>query len=109
MTGSKPEVLNIAGSLVGLALIFLLGFSLWSLFHLDVPAPNKDVLLIVIGALTTKVGTIVDFFFGGSQGTKKQAETIDALAKAAATTAPAAADVVLKPGDTATVSATPDP
>lgn len=105
------EVLNVAGSLIGVAMVSLLGFALWALFYLEVPSPNKDVLLVVIGILSTKVGTVVDFFYGSSSTTKKQAETIDTLAKTAQTAgvalgAPAGA-MVIPEGESAKATSTP--
>ena len=90
------EVLNIAGSLIGVAMVALLGFALWALFYLEVPSPNKDVLLVVIGILSTKVGTVIDFF--------------DTLAKTAQTAgaalAPAPeATIPVAPGESVTVKA----
>lgn len=71
------EALNIAGSLIAGGLIALLGFATWALIYREVPAPNRDALMVVIGILSMNVGQVVSFFFGSSATNKKQAETIE--------------------------------
>lgn len=113
MNTNGREVLNLAGSLIALAMILMLGGTLWALVRLEVPQPNRDALMVVIGILSSNVGTIINFFYGSSATTKKQSETIDkqasTLQAAQAALAPVAgaeATVTLAPGDTATVKAT---
>lgn len=77
----KQIILNVAGSVIGIGLLVILALCLQALFQHEVPSGNKDALLVVIGMLTTKIGTIVDFFFGNSDTNKRQVETISTLAE----------------------------
>lgn len=102
------EILNLAGSVVAGILCLLLGFALYALVRFDVRPANHDILLVVITFLTTKISTIVDFFYGGSAANKQQQATIATLANTASTAQAAltpAADVTIPPGGSATVSA----
>lgn len=104
-------VINLAGAFVGAGLIIILAFVTWALVFLDIPDQNQNNLTLLIGNLVALVGLVVGFFFGSSSENRKQTETIDTLATTAATaqaalTPVAAADVVLKPGETATVATT---
>lgn len=106
----RREVLNIAGGFVAAGLITMLAFATWALIYREVPGPNRDALMVVIGILSMNVGQIVAFFFGSSQTNKKQAETIETLAKTAQTAGAALsphadANVTLDPGQSAKVSA----
>lgn len=102
------HTLNAAGYAVAIVLCILLGFALFALVRFDVRPTNHDILLVVITFLTTKISTIVDFFYGGSAASKQQQSAIANLANtvnsAQAALSPTP-DVTLKPGDTATVSA----
>lgn len=107
------EWLNVAGSFIAFAMICLLGGTLLALVRLEVPQPNRDALMVVIGILSSNVGTIINFFFGSSATNKKQAETIDKQAstiqEAQSALAPLAESkpaVTLEPGESATVKAT---
>lgn len=108
MTSPNKEALNIAGALVAVGLIGILGFVTWALVFREVPAPNNDALTLLIGILSANVGVVVGFFFGSSVTTKRQTETIDTLAKTAQTAAgtPAGDGVVLKEGQSATTTVT---
>lgn len=100
--------LNIAGSLIGVGLMVILALCLQALFTHEVPTGNKDALLVVIGMLTTKIGTIVDFFYGNSDTNKKQTETISTLAAKAGSGQVNRDDALNIPvGETATATATP--
>lgn len=108
------EWLNVAGSLIAFAMICLLGGTLMALIRLEVPQANRDALMVVIGILSSNVGTIINFFFGSSATNKKQAETIDKQAatiqEAQSALAPLAdtkPTVQLAPGEVATVAADP--
>lgn len=53
-----------------------------------------NVLLVIIGMLTTKVGTIVDYYFGSNKEAKEQGETSRTQAATIATMAATAAPTV---------------
>jgi len=78
-------ITNISGGLVAIGLLGLLGFALYALVKFDVRPDNHDMLLVLITFLTTKMGTVVDFFYGSSATNKGKDETIGKLAMAAAT------------------------
>ncbi len=117
MTNPDPrEVLNITAGVIALILCALLGSALLALFKFDVRPVNHDILLMVITFLTAKLSTIVDFYYSSSAGSRKQqdiiasqASTIQAAQVALPPVAGAPdASVTLKPGETATVAATPE-
>ena len=79
----------------------------WALVYVAVPEANNNALTLLIGILSANVGMVVGFFFGSNVSSKKQTETIDTMAKAAASTAPAGdAAIVLKEGQSARATAT---
>lgn len=104
------EVINLTGGMIGMTLIVLLGFTTYALIYVKVPVENQNALTLLIGILSANVGTVVGFYFGSSSTAKKQAETIDTLAKTAQTagvalgTSPEA--LVIPPGESATATAT---
>ena len=101
------EALNLAGAFVAAGLICILAFVTWELVYVAVPEANNNALTLLIGILSANVGMVVGFFFGSNVSSKKQTETIDTMAKAAASTAPAGdAAIVLKEGQSARATAT---
>lgn len=109
------EVLNYAGSAIALLLVGLLGFALWALVYVEVPAANNNTLTVLIGILSANIGLVVGFFFGSSQASGKKDDIIAAQAKTAQAAQAAlplvsgAPDttVTLQPGDVAKVEAVP--
>lgn len=53
---------------IGIIVILGTGWTLGKLFGVEVPAGNKDALMMIVGVLVAKFGTIVDYFFGSSKG-----------------------------------------
>ena len=47
----------------------------------DVDADSKDILIYVLGALTSAVTMVLGYYFGSSQGSKDKSAEIKALAK----------------------------
>lgn len=112
MVHQSRESLNLAGAFVAAGLIAILGFVTWALVFAEVPEANQNALTLLIGILSANVGVVVGFFFGSSVTNKKQADTIEKQAAtiqtAQAALAPTGhADVMLAPGETATVEAKP--
>lgn len=104
----RQIILNVAGTIIGVGLLVILALCLQALFTHEVPLGNKDALLVVIGMLTTKIGTIVDFFYGNSDTNKKQTETINTLAERASQHEARGKDALnIEVGETATATATP--
>ena len=79
-TNDQKEHNNVAGVVIAVLLVALLGMSLFELFYRTVIPTNHDILLMVVTFLTAKVGTIVDFFYSSSSSSKQQQKTIAALA-----------------------------
>lgn len=103
---SDRESLNLAGAFVGVGLICILGFVTWALVFREVPKGNENAFTLLIGILSANVGLVVGFFFGSSVTSKKQTETIDTLARTAATQTSDPTSIVLAPGQQATATAT---
>lgn len=97
-------VLNWTGALIALMLVAILGGGLVALVKYDLPKDNHDVILILVTAVATNVGTIVQFCFGGSLGSKKKDETIATLS---ATNAQAQDKLPPVPGATPVVPVAP--
>jgi hypothetical protein len=98
------DSLNITGGLVAIILTGTLLFVVWGLLYIEVPDKNQNALLIVLGALSTNITTIIGFFFGSSVQAKKQADTIGTLVETNKAVMPATPGVVeLTPGDTVKV------
>jgi hypothetical protein len=49
---------------------------IYLLIIIGIPLDNKDVLLIVIGALTAKFADIVGYFYGSSKGSSDKNDII---------------------------------
>lgn len=107
----RQDWVNIAGGAIAIGLIVLLFYCTHALITQEVPAANKDALMVVIGILSMNVAQVVSFFFGSSSENKKQADTISTLAATALTAqaalSPLPADVTLESGQSATVKAEP--
>ncbi len=59
---------NIGAARVGIAIfvLFLQGIAMAALFVVEVPASNKDMILMVIAGLSTLTGAIGGYYFGVS-------------------------------------------
>lgn len=103
---------SIAGAVVAVGLMVILGFMTWALVYIAIPPSNETTLTVLVGILSSNVGIVVGFYYGTSVGNRKQAEALSTMAKTAQIAGVAlapvtTADVTLKPGDTATVAAEP--
>lgn len=103
---TTPGTLNVTGAVIGIGMVALLGFVLWALIFKTVPDANQNVLLVVIGALTTNVTAICAFFYGASLGSRQKDTTIavqaDTQNKAQSALAPipgASPTIPVAPGD----------
>jgi len=75
------ETLNIVGGIVVLFVFGLIAYCLWALVNKPLPPGNESTVIQVVGGLNALAGLIVGFFFGSSQQSKKQSETVDKLAE----------------------------
>jgi type IV secretory pathway VirB10-like protein len=76
-------IFDLEGAVVVTALLVMLGTSLWYLLNNDLPKSNEIIISMIIGMIVSKVGTVVDFRYGGSQQSRKQTETNNTLANTA--------------------------
>lgn len=67
---------NLRGDILAAASVMLLGGAMYALFYVDFPGPNKDVLLVVIGVLTTIVKDVYSFEFGSSKSGERNAQVV---------------------------------
>lgn len=79
--GGNPNrsLLNMVGAAIAFLLILLLAAFMFALLYLEVPKENRDVLMVLAGVVAQQVGTVVNFFFGTSQTSKEQEQTISRL------------------------------
>lgn len=113
MREARQAFLNLTGGIIGFSLVAILGFMAWSLVYRAIPEENESTLNVLLGILSTQVGMVVGFYFGSSVASKRQTETIDKLAETAQAAQAALPtngkpNVVIEPGQTATVSAQDD-
>lgn len=75
--------------LLAVAIIGLTFFMYWYIAFSDtstskIMAPNspmKDIVIYILGALTTVATQVVSYFFGSSSGSTEKSKTLNALAK----------------------------
>ena len=67
---------NIAQYLMGIMVILVAGGSFILLLSYEVPLGIKDSLLVAFGMFITKFGTVVDYFFGSSESSKRKSERL---------------------------------
>lgn len=60
--------------LVGLAVMLLAAAVIGALFVLKIPPTNSEIAFMVLGAVMTWAGSVVQFHFGSSQGSKDKTE-----------------------------------
>lgn len=112
MSTVQRSTLNITAMLIAFALVWILAAAMYALARWEIPEKNHDLMVVVVTAITTNVGTVIAFFFGSSVQNKQQADAISAMADTAAKSVSAAlpptADKSIKidPGQTAEVKAT---
>lgn len=75
---------NLRGDFLASASVILLGGTIWALFYVDFPDGGKDVLLVVIGVLTTVVKDVYSFEFSTSKSGERSAQAVVDMSKTAA-------------------------
>ena len=60
------------GALIVISIMVLI----YVVFTVELPPANKDVALIVIGALVAKFGDVVAYFYNSSKGSAEKTEII---------------------------------
>ena len=71
-TTAKEIYMYCLGALIVIGFFFIL----YIVFVAEVPQGNKDLGLLVIGALVVKFGDVVGYFFGSSKGSADKNEMI---------------------------------
>jgi hypothetical protein len=61
-----------------LVIVSFVGTLAW-VMHWGLAVSAEDVVMIMIGALGAKFGSVVDYFVGSSAGSKNKSDTIDAM------------------------------
>jgi len=62
MSGWVPTSKNV----IGCATVLLMMIAFVSVLYLTIPEGNKDLVLVLAGAIGSRYGTVVDHFFGSS-------------------------------------------
>ena len=77
----SPWLNKIITSLLALGIVGL-AFALFAvILFLEVTPANKDILIFLLGNLTTLVGLVCSYYFGSSVGSKDKTEEIKGLMK----------------------------
>ena len=51
-------------SLMGFSVVALMAIAFVSVLYVTMPPANKDLVLVLAGAIASRFGTVVDYFFG---------------------------------------------
>lgn len=73
MKTTKEIYMYALGALIVIAFFITIYF----LVKIPMPVSNKDLLLIVIGALVAKFGDVVAYFFGSSKSSADKTEMMN--------------------------------
>ena len=111
---SKTVYANTIGALLT---VFLCAATLYLIYIVtsdkDMPDKILSIVMYVLGFLTAKISTVVDWCFGTTSDAKKNTETIamqaGTIAAAQNALTPPAPTVVIPPGGQATVAASDSP
>ena len=76
-----PMLNKIVTPLLALGTVGLTFILFAVIIFVDVDADSKDILIYVLGALTSAVTMVLGYYFGSSQGSKDKSAEIKALAK----------------------------
>lgn len=69
---------------LGALVVFGFFFILWIIFRQEMPPSNKEIGLMVIGALIAKFSDVVGYFFGSSKGSADKTASLNKQAEALA-------------------------
>jgi len=70
---TKEIFMYALGGLVVIGFFFIL----YIIFSKTMPTENKEIGLLVIGALVTKFGDVINYFFGSSKGSADKTELMN--------------------------------
>jgi CDP-diglyceride synthetase len=72
----KKENKELYMYILGAIIVIAFFATIYLLAKVEMPLTNKDLLLIVIGALVAKFGDVVAYFFGSSKGSADKNEML---------------------------------
>ena len=72
----KKENKELYMYILGAIIVIAFFATIYLLAKVEMPLTNKDLLLIVIGALVAKFGDVVSYFFGSSKGSSDKNEML---------------------------------
>lgn len=72
----KKENKELYMYILGAIIVIAFFATIYLLAKVEMPITNKDLLLIVIGALVAKFGDVVAYFFGSSKGSADKNEML---------------------------------
>lgn len=72
----KKENKELYMYILGAIIVIAFFATIYLLAKVEMPLTNKDLLLIVIGALVAKFGDVVAYFFGSSKGSADKNEIL---------------------------------
>lgn len=75
MTRAKDVFQYALGALIVISILVLV----YVVFTVELPDKNKDVALMIIGALVAKFGDVVAYFYNSSKGSADKTEIISKL------------------------------
>jgi hypothetical protein len=75
-----------------IAIVTMTVFMLHALLGTPLPAAGKDVLLILVGVVASRFGSVYDFYFGSSAGSKEKTDIINSSRAGTAPDTPPAND-----------------
>lgn len=70
---------DISQIVVGLLVMLSFMVVLWAVFKIEMPAPNRDLALILLGVLASKFGDVVAYHFNSSKGSSEKTDIISKL------------------------------
>lgn len=74
---ARVSKIDVIKTTVAMSLQLSFGYTAFALISHEVPAGNKDAILILFGALANAYLALTSYYFGSSLGSKQKSETID--------------------------------
>tara|TARA_R110002020_G_scaffold337324_1_gene552809 strand:- start:2091 stop:2351 length:261 start_codon:yes stop_codon:yes gene_type:complete len=69
-------IVDLPRHLTGIAVIALAAFILWGMFHWELAEANREVAFMVCGVAIGWAGSVVNYHFGTSEGSKRKTDLI---------------------------------
>lgn len=61
---------------LGIAIVWTTLIVVQMAFKVSIPPENRDLIMLVVGVIIGKFGTVVDYFFGSSKGSSDKNDVI---------------------------------